>query len=57
MSGRNSPNRAAIAEGQDVFANMHEYNSVTEKPADESFGSGRLNPSLLRLSGDLRCKC
>jgi hypothetical protein len=57
MSGRNSRNRAAIAEGQDVFANMHEYNSVTEKPADESFGSGRLNPSLLRLPGDLRCKC
>ena len=56
MSGRNSCNRAAIAEGQEVSTSMHEYNSVTEKPADESFGTDRLNPSSLQ-PGDPPCKC
>jgi hypothetical protein len=38
MSGGNNCNRLAIADGQDGYTSMHEYNSVTEKCADESFG-------------------
>jgi hypothetical protein len=56
MSGRKSCNRAAIAEGQDVFRRMHEYPSVTEKRADESFGTGQLNASSLQPHGAHRCK-
>jgi hypothetical protein len=59
MRGRNGCNRAAIAEGQQVFTSMHEYkyNSVTEKRAYESFGTGRLDPSSLQHPGDRPCKC